>query len=226
MFVRVVFLLLLAANVGVAAWLYLAPQRHAAATVAPVTDPGVPALQLLAENEPARPEASAAELAAAPSTPEEEARDRCVSLGPFGTQADLRRAMNALTPLVKRIQFRESRQNATRGFLVYLPAPSSREQSLAVARSLSAKGVRDYYVVTAGEQQNSISLGLFKDRNNAERRRAEVAALGFAPAIVERNEEAPVYWLDYALSPDAKLNWREKLGNPSDVSEQTASCFP
>ena len=226
MFVRVVFLLLLAANVGVAAWLYLAPQRHAAAAVAPVTDPGVPALELLAEKEPARPETSAAELAAAPSTPEEEARDRCVSLGPFGTQADLRRAMNALTPLVKRIQFREARQNATRGFLVYLPAPSSREQSLAVARSLSAKGVRDYYVVTAGEQQNSISLGLFKDRNNAERRRAEVAALGFAPAIVERSEEAPVYWLDYALSPDAKLNWREKLGNPSDVSEQTSACFP
>ena len=226
MFVRVVFLLLLAANVGVAAWLYLAPQRHAAVAVAPVADPGVPALQLLAENEPARPEASAAELAAAPSTPEEEARDRCVSLGPFGTQADLRRAMNALTPLVKRIQFRESRQNATRGFLVYLPAPSSREQSLAVARSLSAKGVRDYYVVTAGEQQNSISLGLFKDRNNAERRRGEVAALGFTPAIVERNEEAPVYWLDYALSPDAKLNWREKLGNPSDVGEQSSACFP
>jgi len=149
-----------------------------------------------------------------------------VSLGPFGTQADLRRAMNALTPLVKRIQFRESRQNATRGFLVYLPAPNSREQSLAAARSLSAKGVRDYYVVTAGEQQNSISLGLFKDRNNAERRRAQVAALGFAPAIVERNEEAPVYWLDYALAPDAKLNWREKLGNPADVAEQSAACFP
>ena len=134
--------------------------------------------------------------------------------------------MNALTPLVKRIQFRESRQNATRGFLVYLPAPSSREQSLAVARSLSAKGVRDYYVVTAGEQQNSISLGLFKDRGNAERRRTEVAALGFTPEIVERTEDQPVYWLDYALAPDARLDWKQKLGNPADVAEQTAACFP
>lgn len=224
MFIRVVFLLLLAANVGVAAWIYLAPPRDVPQR-APVTDPGVPALELIAEREPPRPETTAVELAGPPSTPEEEARDRCVSLGPFATQADLRRAMNALTPLVKRIQFRESRQNATRGFLVFLPAPPSREQSLAVARQLSSKGVRDYYVVTAGEQQNSISLGLFKDRNNAERRRTEVTALGFAPEIAERNEEAPVYWLDYALAQDAKLNWREKLGNSTEITEQSANCF-
>jgi len=63
MFTRMLFLLLLALNIGVACWLYFAPQ--APASQLPATDPGVAKLVLLSEAE--RPgEANAAELATAP----------------------------------------------------------------------------------------------------------------------------------------------------------------
>jgi cell division septation protein DedD len=219
---RLLVLLLLAANLGVGAWLFLTPRVVVPAPVA--ADPGVAPLVLLSEREGAT-SPGAEELTAAPEAADAARDDRCLSLGPFPTQSDLRRAVNALTPAVKRTRTRESRTTQSRGFLVYLPAPASREQALSVARELYGRGVRDYYVVTAGGQQNTISLGLFRDRNNAERRRAEIAAMGFTPAITERLEELPVYWLDFAVSKDSAFNWRDRLPDLLGVDEQAAACF-
>ena len=221
MFIRMFFLLLLALNIGVGCWLYFAPEAPASQWTA--TDAGVPKLVLLSEQD--KPgEASAAELAAAPESTTDLRNDTCTSIGPFATQADMRGALNALTPHVSRIQYREAHATETRGYWVYLPATTSREQALAIARQLSAKGVRDYYVVTAGDQQNTISLGLFRDKGNAEKRRNEVAALGFAPELVTRTEELPVYWLDFATDPQHPLNWHTRVAQ-SDLREEPVTCF-
>ncbi|MCE3001273.1 MAG: SPOR domain-containing protein [Xanthomonadaceae bacterium] len=216
---RLIFLLLLAANIGLGAWLFVAPKPPAA--TAPPTEPGVAPIVLLAERE----EPGSAELAAAPEPVDGGASERCVSIGPFPTQSDLRRAMNVLTPSVNRIQFRESRVRQSRGWSVFLAAPATREEALAVARQLNGRGVRDFYVVTAGAQQNTISLGLFRDRNNAERRRNEIATLGFAPAITERVEELPVYWLDFAIAADSTFDWRQRLPDLLDIEQRDSQCF-
>lgn len=222
MFSRVLFLLLLALNIGVACWLYFSTPIQAQTLVA--SDPGVPRLALLSERE--RPgEAAGAELAAAPESSADLRNDTCVSVGPFPTQADMRAAMNALTPLVARIQYREAHATEARGYWVYLPALTSREQALAVARQLSTHGVRDYYVVTAGDQQNTVSLGLFRDQNNAEKRRNEIAALGFKPELVARTEELPVYWVDFAQHSQRPVNWRARLSNLADLKQQAITCF-
>lgn len=221
MFTRMLFLLLFALNIGVGCWLYFAPQ--AATPQLPPTDPGVPKLELLSEQEHPG-DANAAELASAPESAADLRNDSCRSIGPFATQADMRAALNALTPLVSRIQYREAHATETRGYWVYLPATSSREQALAIARQLSSKGVRDYYVVTAGDQQNTISLGLFRDKGNAEKRRNEVAALGFAPELVTRTEELPVYWVDFATDPDHPFDWHTRVAT-RDLREEPVTCF-
>jgi len=218
MFVRALFMLLLALNLGGACWLAFA--NRPAVDVAPATDPGVPRLELLAE----RDGDDHAELASAPESPADFANDQCRRFGPFPTQADARSAMNTLTPLTKRIRMREEHATQTRGYWVYLPAMSSREQALTIARQLSAKGVRDYYVVTAGDQQNTISLGLFRDHGNAEKRRNEVATLGFTPELITRTEELPVYWVDFASDPQHPLNWRTHVAQ-RDLREEPVTCF-
>jgi len=221
MFIRALFLLLLALNIGGACWLVFAHPHSR--EPAPATDPGVPRLALLVEKDVGEP---GAELASAPESRADLANDQCRSIGPFPTQADTRAAMNALTPLTKRIRIRETHATQARGYWVYLPATPSRELALTSARALSAKGVRDYYVVTAGEQQNTISLGLFRDQNNADRRRAEIVALGFAPQVNTRTEDLPAYWLDFALVDNQPLEWRGRVPAPKDAREETVSCFP
>jgi hypothetical protein len=220
MFLRVLFLLLLAMNVGVASWLYFAPE--ATEREIAVTDVGISRLELLAERERLG-DAASAELAEAPGV--SDTPDQCRSIGPFATQADMRAAMNKLTPRVRRIQYREARTTQPRGFWVFVPAMASREQALGVARQLSAKGVRDYYVVTAGDQQNTISLGLFREQANAERRRAEIAALGFSPQLLQRTEDLPVYWVDFAEDPQRPVAWRAQMPDLIDLKEQPVQCF-
>jgi hypothetical protein len=221
MFLRVLFMLLLALNLGVASWLYFTPQ--AVKSELPVTDVGITRLELIAERE-APGDAASSELAEAPTARGPAAAETCRSIGPFPTQADVRTAINKLTPLTRRIQYREARTTQPRGYWVFVPAMASREQALGVARQLSGKGVRDYYVVTAGDQQNTISLGLFRDQNNAERRRAEIAALGFSPQLVQRTEDLPVYWIDFAEDRERPVDWQAQLPNLIDLKEQAVTC--
>jgi hypothetical protein len=217
---RLLFLLLVAFNIGVAAWLLFG--RVPAAPLPPVADRGVPELKLLSERSGAplqqKPEAAAESGSVA-------AEDHCQSIGPFPTQVDMRAALQTLSPHVPRIQYREEQAHQSRGFWVYLPAMQTRDAALAAARELSAKNVRDYYVVTAGDQQNTISLGLFHDRANAERRRAEIAALGFNAQLSERVETLPVYWVDFALPNNGGFDWRTLLPGRSDLQAKTVDCF-
>ena len=220
MFVRALFTLLLALNLGGACWLLFAASPPL--TAAAAADAGVPRLVLLSERDGGA--AATAELASAPESSAELAGDECRAIGPFQTQADTRAALNALAPLTRRIRMRETSATQTRGYWVHLAAMNNREQALGAARMLQQKGVRDYYVVTAGEQQNTVSLGLFRDQGNAERRRAEIAALGFAPQVATRTEELPQYWLDVALTGAAPLDWRERV-TARDLREETITCF-
>ena len=220
MFARVVFLLLLAANLGFGAWLALAPP--VAVAQLPPTDAGVAPLVLLNERDDAV--ADAAEVTA-PPMPLAAIKDlRCTTLGPFPTQSDLRRAMTVLTPLTERLQFRESRTLRSRGWWVYLPAFASREAALAAARQLSSKGVRDYYVVTAGDQENTISLGLFRDGENAVRRRDEIKAFGLDVQLNERTEDTPEYWLDYAVLSGQRFDWRDRVPDRLELTARDLPC--
>ncbi|MGB0132208.1 SPOR domain-containing protein [Dokdonella sp.] len=223
MFPRVLLLLLLALNIGGACWIAFAPQP-VAVPVAP-TDPGVPALVLLSERD-AGPDQLPASASAPDVDPDPASgSDVCLSIGPFQTQSDMRATLGAMTPLVKRIQYRDERATQSRGYWVFLEAMKSREEALGVARTLSSRGVRDYYVVTAGEQLNTISLGLFREQANAERRKAEIAAMGFAPQLIQRTEELPVYWIDFARSAEKPVNWRVLAVNATGLEERAIDCF-
>lgn len=202
---RGALVILFCLNVAAALWWGLHTPTRAA--VPPPTDPGVPGLTLLAEAEPDTLPA-AAELAVAPTRLE--ATPACLSVGPFDTPSALRRAVDALGGSVGKLQYREAQVQSTRGWRVYVPAAATRGEALAQARALAAQGIRDYYVVTAGPGENTVSLGLFRERGNAEKRLAEVQALGI-PAVMEgASEDRPQWWLEIAVAVD--YDWRTPLG--------------
>ena len=219
MFVRVLFLLVLALDIGAGCWLYFAPRARRAET--PAADPGVAKLVLLSETDHSTPAA----MPAPPKPVTDASGETCFSIGAFATQADVRAAVKALTPLVARIQFRETRVTEVRGYWVYLPAPGNRERALDIARQLSSKGISDYYVVTAGEQPNAISLGLFREQTNADKRLAEIRALGFKPETVQRSDEVPIYWIDFAQVGNAPIDWRAQVPARSELHAQPIDCF-
>jgi hypothetical protein len=213
---RAVLLLLVCMNVGVGAWwaLHAEPVRKPL----PALEPGIAGLTLLRESEHAQ--LPAAELDAAPDPLE--GMTTCLSIGPFETPAALRSAMAQLMPHAGRIQFRELPATVLRGYRVFLPAAESRAAALASARALAARGLRDYYVVTAGNQQNTVSLGLFRDLDNAHQRQAEVAALGYTATIEPRTEAVPQWWVDIAAPAD--FVWSTVLP-PEGLQARPVTCF-
>lgn len=217
MILRGLVVLLLCLNLGAGAW-WLA-QRAPVSVPPPPIDAGVGSLVLLGEAE-APPSPDQVELGAVP-VPMPEAPG-CVTIGPFETPAELRAAMAALTPSVARIQFREVAATQLRGYRVYLPATGSRETALAAARQLAARGLRDYYVVTAGDQENTVSLGLFRDLANAEKRRDELSGQGFSAVLEPRTEDAAQWWIDLAAEPG--FDWRALLPAAQGIQSRPTAC--
>ena len=226
MFLRLLFVLLIALNIAVGAWLVLGQDDAHGRSV---TDPGVPMLHLLSEQSaPPAPAGSAPSVAApVPASSSSSAaapQTRCLAIGPFATPQDLRNARTALGGPGIRLRSRQEQTSEARGWWVYLPAPGTRAQALALARQLEGAHVGDYFVMSSGDQSNAISLGLFKDPANARKRRDEVAAAGFDPQIQERTEQVPEYWLDLVVADGARFDWRGRVGT-AGVGSHSTSCF-
>jgi hypothetical protein len=218
MFLRALILLLACMNIGVASWWLL--HHEAQARPLPANEPGIATLTLYSESDrTAEPLAPAA--AATITAPAVSVGAVCQSLGPFESAASLRKAMDALLPKVERIQFREVEAMAMHGYRVYLPAAADHAQALATARALSAKGVADYYVVTAGDQINTVSLGLFRELANASKRRDEVVALGYNAVVEPRTEPVKQWWIDLAAAPG--FDWHAVLG-AAPLKAEAAPC--
>ncbi len=220
---RLLLLLLIAANLALATFLVWGPRRQPP----PAAEEGIPVLRLLSERRedpaPSTPEQPAAELASPPEPLAALPPARCFTIGPVASQAELRRVVELLSPLLSDLQVRERLRAVSRGHAVFLPAFPSRAEALAAARRLAAQGIRDYYVVTSGEQENTISLGLFRDPAAAERRRQQIEALGFSPIVRERIEETRVFFLDLIEDPSAPVDWRVLV---SPTLKQSAEPLP
>ena len=216
MFVRLLFLLLVALNLGAGAWLLFG--RTPARAFPPATDPGVAELRLLSEAPHAAP-------ASAASAPAQATAETCTTLGPFTTTVDMRAAMQKLSPHVARIQYHEEQVSHSHGFWVYLPATATREAALDEARALAAKGINDYYVVTAGDAQNTVSLGLFDDEANAKNRLAALQKLGFPAKVKQRVDSEPAYWIDYAVPASGAFSWQAWLPGRNDLQSKPIDCF-
>jgi hypothetical protein len=119
---------------------------------------------------------------------------------------------------------RQEQTTETRAWWVYLPAPGSRAQALALARRLGAANVGDYFVMSSGDQPNAISLGLFKDPANARKRRDEVVTAGFPAQIQERTEQVPEYWLDLVVADGARFDWRGRV-RTAGIGSHSTTCF-
>lgn len=213
---RVAFFVLLVINLALGAWLLAA--QPAAPAQSPPRPTGVDRLQLLSERDAGgAPQPQKARPAQAGD------RVACYTAGPFETDADARRVAGELNG-VRSSNVRRTQAESEIGRWVYLPAFSSREEAMATARKLAAADLRDYYVVTSGDQENTISLGLYRDDANAERRVDRLRELGFDAHVKVRTEAVPRYWLDVSLERNANVDWQSLLAAYDNASVSQTDC--
>jgi hypothetical protein len=184
---RLVFLLLVLANVAFFTWSrYLAPGDAVADGV------------LAREHEPERLKiVPPGEPPLAPAVAPRAEAGACLEWGSF-TPWDFSRAEKALEPLALGARLTQRRSEENAGWWVFIPSMGSRQGALKKAMELRALGVEDYFVVAEeGESRWALSLGVFRSEEAAHARLAGLRAQGVRSAVVGPREAAavPKLWL-------------------------------
>lgn len=227
MFARALIVVLVALNLGVAAWWLLRPApppppppvsnqggaelrlMPMPAAAAPVTlaPASTAAASDVASTTPAAVAATdAGEDRSAPapaSTPAAPAS--CLRLGPFPDRDAAQVAQAGLGALLHDAAIQEEAENAT-GYRVLLPPLADHAQAQATAERISAAGFQDFLILRQGAEANGIALGSYRSRETAERRAAALRAAGFPAEIrAQGAARASRWWLDGATADVAAV---------------------
>jgi hypothetical protein len=189
---RVIFALLVLANVAWFAWTHWVVRPVADAAPARVE---VPRLVLARE-------APASDAAARPPILPTE---NCLSLGPFSDLTDAARASTLLRENGLQPRQRAGEGVVWKGYWVSLEQVPDRASAEGIIERLRRFGIGDAYSMPDEGRQITISLGLFTERQRALQRMDEVKALGFEPLMAERERSGTVYWIDVDVEAPAKL---------------------
>ena len=222
------FLFLLLVNGLIYVWyaIYNVP-AHAVATV---ETPDAPRLVLLSEQSrlpEGQPDAQPAEAEPQDSVAVSETPDskpgvdtgkddttQCFTLGPFMNKDDLSGATRGLMVTGRPFEKRVSKKKELIGYWVVIPPFKTEADAYAKVQELKQAGDKHHYVVKdPAVGINAVSLGVFRDRLNADRRLAQVKKLGHEVKVQTRYRQDPVYWLDFTESRNAQaLDIRQFVG--------------
>jgi SPOR domain len=207
--VRAVFFVLLLANLAFLAWAEWidAPQ--------PVPENSaygkLPRLKLV--NELTDSEARPASGHARKTALEEPAQaSRCLSIGPFDDQADAARGASQLREKGFAPRQRTGEGEVSKGFWVYIGGLKTDGEVAALLRTLEQSHVEDAHLMPDTGDVRQVSVGLFSDKDRADRRAQSLQKLGLQPEVAERKLPATVFWMDVdvpmgtaaPVSPDAQ----------------------
>lgn len=137
--------------------------------------------------------------ALAKTTSVETAPAQCMSVGPFDDPAVAGQATALLRAKSFAPQQRAAESPTVRRFWVYLDGFASDAAVTRALHKLERGHIDDAEAMPPEAGGRRISLGLFTDRDRADRRATLVRAVGFRPAISVRMLPGTVYWLDVML---------------------------
>jgi hypothetical protein len=193
--VRLLFLLLLAANIALFAWAFFAPadpdiDRQ---PLARQIDPGK--LRIVRESELGKPRAEPAKPAPAAEQARQPTATACVEWGSFNP-AEASRAARALDGLELGARLAQYRGEEPARWWVHYPPQGSRANALKKAAELRKLGITDFFVVQEpGALQWALSLGLFTTQEAAKAHLASLRERGVRSAVIdERETQVPKLW--------------------------------
>lgn len=202
---RVLFLLLLLANVLFLAWTrWVVPPVQAVRETA-ASNQQLQPIRLRSEPSLASTVDTAATnlLAAA-----------CVSVGPFSDPAHADAARQQLERLGFSSRSRIGQDEVRVGYWVRVPDLATPSDATNALATLQAAGLGDAYVVEGDESGNTISIGVYADARKAAEVAKAVQDAGFTPQTSDRLRTLEVLWLDVDRQANGGLPAMEDLGEP------------
>jgi len=209
--VRVVVFVLIGLNVIYLAWAGWIDKPAPAPLPAASTDP-LPQLALTTESVPrpiapaaggAAPSPTAALTQPVTTTPASNP-DRCVSIGPFNDLAQAARGAALLRDRGFDPKQRAEQGDQWEGYWVSVGGLRTPADETKLMKALDRAGIHDARVMPDEPGGSRVSLGLFSERDRAEKRAQAVKKLGFAADVTERTQPGTVYWVDMDVAANER----------------------
>jgi hypothetical protein len=198
--VRAAFFLLLFANLAFLAWVEWIDVPQPAASNEVYAK--LPRLKLVGEDpaDKSRPASSGrARKTALDSETPTPGVARCLSVGPFDDEAGATRGISLLRDKGFSPRQRSQQGEIAKGYWVYIGGLKTDQDVSGVLLTLQQAHVDDAKVMqdsSSGEGAHRVSVGIFSDRDRADRRAQSIKKLGLEPAVAERRVPATVFWMD------------------------------
>lgn len=212
---RIVVFVLIGLNVLYLAWARWidAPAPAASPPPAERSDP-LPQLVLDSESLPQTPKSagvasgpkavSAALAQPVTSTSPPPNTERCVSIGPFNDLAQAARGAALLRDRGFNPKQRAEQGEMWEGYWVSVGDLRSAADETKLMKALDRAGIRDARVMPDEPGGRRVSVGLFSERERADKRAQAVKKLGFTAEVTERTEPGTVYWVDMDVSANER----------------------
>lgn len=143
---------------------------------------------------PKKPSGSIA--AEAPATREPVSEERvCYTLGPFPRPEDAVGAVMQLKARDLDARARKKDEAAQAGFLTFIAPLKTRAEARAILRTLHQQGI-DSFIVTQGDKNNAISVGIYSELEQAQARQVELRKKGFQVLVEPRGTVKQEHWVD------------------------------
>lgn len=153
---------------------------------APEVSAPVPRLNLVGENVPLPP--------------------RCATIGPFSAQATAERAAAWLTAAHYGSHLRSADSPGAPSYWVTITTKTLQEAT-KIGLRLKAAGVTDVVTMPpeAGATDAAVSLGIYSERDRADKRLNDLRRYAVTPRIVEQPHSVTTWWLDVDVGTGAPL---------------------
>lgn len=150
----------------------------------------------------------------------------CVSIGPFESAELAEQSGKRLTEAGIAHQARSDANRIESSYWIYLPRLPNRKAAENKRKELTRLGVKDHFIMQEPGMENVLSLGLFTQLDNAQRRLQELADKGIKAQQETRYRTRTLHWLDIAADkPDllmAQLKKMEWAG--AELQQRAAAC--
>ncbi len=150
----------------------------------------------------------------------------CVSIGPFESSELAEQNGKRLAEAKIAYQPRTDANRIESSYWIYLPRQASRQAAENKRKELTRLGIEDHFIMQEPGMENVLSLGLFTQLDNAQRRMQQLESKGIRAKQETRYRTRTLYWLDItADKPDdlmtqlKQLQWTE-----AELQQRPAAC--
>lgn len=194
---RLLFAMLVLANVGLYMWATWYKEPPPTATPAAPVRPEIAPEKMRLLSEPGV-KLTTRKAAPPPPAPVPTADGAaCFALGPFARKDALQAALTQLQTWEITAAERVQREELSVAYRVYLPPFPSRQDAERKRRELTQLGFTDHAVIHEEGLDNAVSLGLFSVEANARLRMQQLAAKGVTAVFQALPSTRDLYWLDF-----------------------------